>query len=95
MVTPPFLWAAAGLVFGVLVGFLVSRSRSQALYELEKAESKDEASRESLDDDLSIGWKRQAGMPAGHAFDRVAAIGAHHVELAHALGGFGGRCKKR
>ena len=45
MVTPPFLWAAAGLVFGVLVGFLVSRSRSQALYELEKAESKDEASR--------------------------------------------------
>ena len=45
MVTPPFLWAAAGLVFGVLVGFLVSRSRARALYELEKAESKDEASR--------------------------------------------------
>ena len=45
MVTPPFLWAAAGLVFGVLVGFLVSRNRSRALYELEKAESKDEASR--------------------------------------------------
>ena len=45
MVTPPFLWAAAGLVFGVLVGFLISRSRSRALYELEKAESRDEASR--------------------------------------------------
>ena len=45
MVTPPFLWAAAGLVFGVLVGFLISRSRSRALYELEKAKSRDEASR--------------------------------------------------
>ena len=44
MVTPPFLWAAAGLVFGGLVGFLVSRSRARTLYDLEKAESKDEAS---------------------------------------------------
>ena len=45
MVTPPFLWAAAGLVFGGLVGFLVSRSQARTLYDLEKAESKDEASR--------------------------------------------------
>lgn len=44
MVTPPFLWAAAGLVFGGLVGFLVSRSQARTLYDLEKAESKDEAS---------------------------------------------------
>ena len=45
MVTTPFLWAAAGLVFGGLVGFLVSRSQARTLYDLEKAESKDEASR--------------------------------------------------
>ena len=45
MVTPPLLWVAAGIVFGFIVGFFLSKSRARALYKLEKAESKDEASR--------------------------------------------------
>src|SRR5690606_24720538 len=44
---------------------------------------------EALYDDLRIRRYRQTGMPAGHAAHRLAAIRAHHVELAHAFGHFG------
>ena len=46
MFTPPVLMAAAvGLVLGVVVGLRVALSRTKALQEIEKAESRDEASR--------------------------------------------------
>jgi len=45
MITPLVGLAAVGLILGVLIGFFLARSRERAHRELEKAESRDEASR--------------------------------------------------
>ncbi|MDZ7779619.1 MAG: ribonuclease Y [Gemmatimonadota bacterium] len=46
MITPPLIMAAAaGIVLGVLVGFVVTRSRERSARELEKSRGQDEASR--------------------------------------------------
>ena len=66
MFTPPVLMAAAvGLVLGVVVGLRVALSRTKALQEIEKAESRDEASRILTRAQEEADHARKAGELAG------------------------------
>jgi len=66
MFTPPLLMAAAvGLVLGVVVGLRVALSRTKALQEIEKAESRDEASRILTRAQEEADHARKAGELAG------------------------------
>jgi ribonuclease Y len=66
MFTPPLLMAAAvGLVLGVVVGLRVALSRTKALQEKEKAESRDEASRILTRAQEEADHARKAGELAG------------------------------
>ncbi len=50
---------------------------------------------ETLDHDLGIRREGETGVFSLDALQCVPAIGAHHVELAHAGGGFCGGCQER
>jgi len=90
MNTPPLVMAAAGLVLGALIGFVIARSRAAARRELEKKAGQDEASRILARAEQEAENARRAGELAGReegfrlreAWDKEEARRREEIERA-------------